>query len=49
MSISVKYVGLDVSKSKIAVACADEGRQNQQDEENNPRETFEQSSIHARQ
>lgn len=27
MSISVKYVGLDVSKSKIAVACADEGRQ----------------------
>lgn len=26
MSIAVKYVGLDVSKSKIAVACADEGR-----------------------
>lgn len=27
MSISVKYVGLDVSKSKITVACADEGGQ----------------------
>jgi transposase len=27
MSIVVKYVGLDVSKSKIAVACAEEGRQ----------------------
>ncbi|KIL35080.1 transposase [Cohnella kolymensis] len=27
MSIAVKYVGLDVSKSKIAVACAEEGRQ----------------------
>lgn len=27
MSISKKYIGLDVSKSKIAVAIADEGRQ----------------------
>jgi len=27
MSNSTKYVGLDVSKSKIAVAIAEEGRQ----------------------